>query len=48
MADTPPDAGASAQEFKGVTAAGVSIALSDFRGKHNVVVFFFPKADSPG
>ncbi len=27
---------------------GNTVRLSDFEGKKNVVLFFFPKADTPG
>ena len=27
---------------------GQKISLSDYRGKKNIVLFFYPKADTPG
>ncbi len=27
---------------------GQNVSLSDFAGKKNVVLFFYPKADTPG
>lgn len=32
----------------GVTAEGRTVKLSDFRGKKNVVLYFYPKDDTPG
>ena len=41
------DVGDVAPDFSLPTAGGGEISLSDLRGK-NVVVFFYPKADTPG
>jgi thioredoxin-dependent peroxiredoxin len=40
-------AGDKAPEFRLKTDAGTELALADFRG-HRVVLFFFPKANTPG
>ena len=40
-------AGDKAPEFRLKTDEGKEVALSDFRGKR-VVLFFFPKANTPG
>ena len=42
-----PKAGDAAPEFELQTDTGVTIRLSDHRGK-KVVLFFYPKADTPG
>jgi peroxiredoxin Q/BCP len=39
--------GAKAPEFKVQDENGKEVSLADFRGK-SVVLFFFPKADTPG
>ena len=36
-----------APEFTLLDENGKSVSLTDYRGK-NVVVYFFPKADTPG
>ncbi len=43
----PITAGISAPDFEMLDDAGASRKLSDFRGK-NVVLFFYPKDDTPG
>jgi thioredoxin-dependent peroxiredoxin len=40
-------AGQAAPEFTVPDASGETVRLSDFRGK-NVVLFFYPRADTPG
>ncbi len=37
-----------APDFKVTTTQGGSVKLSDFIGKKNLVLFFYPKDDSPG
>lgn len=37
-----------APDFRLPALRGGEVALSDFRGKKNVVLFFYPKDDSPG
>jgi hypothetical protein len=39
--DAAPDAGA-------VDETGKVVKLSSFKGKSGIVIFFFPKADTPG
>jgi thioredoxin-dependent peroxiredoxin len=39
--------GDKAPEFRLPTDHGSEVSLSDFRGK-NVILFFFPKANTPG
>ncbi len=40
--------GDTAPDFRLPALRGGELALSDFRGKKNVVLFFYPKDDSPG
>jgi len=40
--------GDAAPEFDLTDAAGKRVRLSDFRGKRNVVLYFYPKDDTPG
>jgi len=40
--------GDRAPDFRLPALRGGEVALSDFRGKKNVVLFFYPKDDSPG
>lgn len=40
--------GDTAPDFRLPALRGGEVALSDFRGKKNVVLFFYPKDDSPG
>jgi thioredoxin-dependent peroxiredoxin len=40
--------GDKAPEFVLPDASGKKIALKDFRGKSNVVLYFYPKDDTPG
>ena len=50
MAITPPiqlKEGDKAPAFQGATQAGGQVTLKDFKGKH-VVLFFYPKDDTPG
>jgi peroxiredoxin Q/BCP len=42
------DVGDTAPDFRLSALRGGELALSDFRGKKNVVLFFYPKDDSPG
>jgi peroxiredoxin Q/BCP len=39
--------GDRAPEFEAFTDEGEPISLADFRGKH-VILYFFPKANTPG
>jgi len=41
------DVGASAPEFSVTAHTGETVRLSDLRGK-SVVLWFYPKADTPG
>jgi peroxiredoxin Q/BCP len=40
--------GDKAPAFSVVDDHGNTVKLSDYLGKKNVVLFFFPKADTPG
>ncbi|MGH7214831.1 MAG: thioredoxin-dependent thiol peroxidase [Tepidisphaeraceae bacterium] len=40
--------GKAAPKFKLESSTGKSIALSDFAGKKAVVLYFYPRADTPG
>ena len=48
MPDQVLAAGRAAPSFKLPSSTGKTIALSDFVGKQRVVLFFYPKADTPG
>lgn len=41
------NAGDMAPDFSATDCAGRAFKLSDYRGKHKVVLFFFPKAFTP-
>jgi len=43
-----PAVGKSAPEFSLGSSTGKTIALEDFKGKQTVVLYFYPKADTPG
>jgi peroxiredoxin Q/BCP len=43
-----PSAGNPAPKFKLASSTGQSIGLDDFKGKQTVVLYFYPKADTPG
>lgn len=40
--------GKKAPAFSVVDDHGNTVKLSDYAGKKNVVLFFYPKADTPG
>ena len=40
--------GQKAPEFSLPAGGGQTVSLSDFRGKQNVVLYFYPKDDTPG
>jgi len=42
--NSPPAVGATAPDFTLPSTAGVDVTLSAFRGKHNVLLAFFPLA----
>ena len=42
-----PQPGEPAPSFKGTASTG-PIGLDDFKGKQSVVLYFYPKADTPG
>jgi peroxiredoxin Q/BCP len=46
--DTLPTIGQPAPTFTLPATGGETIALQDFRGKHAVVLYFYPKDDTPG
>jgi thioredoxin-dependent peroxiredoxin len=48
MPDSIPAVGSPAPDFTVQTNTGETVSLSDFRGRQNVVLFFYPKADTPG
>jgi len=48
MAAAPPGIGAPAPDFTLPSSTGENISLEDFKGRKNVVLFFYPKADTPG
>lgn len=45
---TGPNVGDRAPEFSLPADGGRSISLSEFKGKSNVVLYFYPKDDTPG
>jgi peroxiredoxin Q/BCP len=45
---TMPAVGDVAPKFKLSASGGKTIALEDFKGKQMVVLYFYPKADTPG
>ena len=49
MSDTPtPQVGAPAPDFALKNQAGETVSLGDYRGKQSVVLYFYPKDDTPG
>lgn len=40
--------GQQAPEFRAASSTGGEVGLQDFRGKKNVVLYFYPKDDTPG
>jgi peroxiredoxin Q/BCP len=46
--DQPLNEGDAAPEFSLPASTGKTIALKDFRGKQAVVLYFYPKDDTPG
>lgn len=40
--------GDKAPMFEGITDTGEKFSLSDYVGKHNLVIYFYPKDDTPG
>ena len=43
-----PQVGKSAPKFKLPASGGQTISLDDFKGKQTVVLYFYPRADTPG
>jgi len=43
-----PSAGDTAPEFTAKTESGEAVSLSDYRGKKAVVLYFYPKDNTPG
>jgi len=48
MAEVRVKAGDKAPDFEGPTSYGSKLGLKDFVGKKNVVLYFYPKDDTPG
>ena len=48
MAEVRVNAGDKAPDFEGPTSDGSKLGLKDFVGKKNVVLYFYPKDDTPG
>jgi thioredoxin-dependent peroxiredoxin len=46
--DSGPSDGSKAPDFKLKSDDGETYSLSDFRGKKEVVLYFYPKDDTPG
>ena len=43
-----PEVGEAAPKFSLPASNGETISLDDFKGKRTVVLYFYPKADTPG
>jgi thioredoxin-dependent peroxiredoxin len=43
-----PEVGDGAPDFTLKTDTGDDLTLSDYQGSKNVVLFFYPKDDTPG
>ncbi len=43
-----PEAGATAPAFTAPVFPGTKVKLSDYKGKKNVVLYFYPRDDTPG
>src|SRR4051794_18191975 len=48
MSSAVPAVGIKAPSFKLPASNGQTISLSDFSGKKAVVLYFYPRADTPG
>jgi len=48
MSESVIAAGKAAPKFNLPSSTGKAIDLADFRGKKTVVLYFYPKADTPG
>jgi peroxiredoxin Q/BCP len=48
MKDLMPAEGSRAPSFSVAAHDGTTVTLEEFVGKKHVVLFFFPKADTPG
>ncbi len=48
MSDAEPRVGRQAPDFALPSQTGETVRLRDFRGKKNVVLYFYPKDDTPG
>lgn len=48
MSEIKVKTGDQAPEFEGPTSDGSKLGLKDFVGKKNVVLYFYPKDDTPG
>lgn len=44
----PVKVGDTAPDFTLLSQSGTSVSLKDFRGKKSVVLYFYPKDDTPG
>jgi thioredoxin-dependent peroxiredoxin len=43
-----PEVGSEAPNFSLLNQNGETVTLKDFRGKSNIVLYFYPKASTPG
>ena len=48
MAVAVPGVGAPAPGFILPSSTGENVSPEEFKGRKNVVLFFYPKADTPG
>lgn len=43
-----PKEGAAAPDFKVLASDGKTVSLKDYKGKKSIVLYFYPKDDTPG
>jgi peroxiredoxin Q/BCP len=43
-----PKVGDAAPDFQAVASSGATVKLKDYVGKNNIVLYFYPKDDTPG
>ena len=48
LTNTIPTAGKPAPKFSLASSTGKTISLDDFKDKQTIVLYFYPKADTPG
>ena len=48
MSSTIPEVGNAAPDFNLQSSTGDTVSLAGFKGKKTVVLYFYPRADTPG